>query len=148
MNIESLSSLGEIRVLLAGNDLPVADLSEESLPHFFGLRSEGSLVGVVGLEIHHSQGLLRSLAIQPTFRGQGYARDLVRFVEGFCVARGLDSLFLLTTTAAAFFAKLGYQPAARRDAPEEIRATSQFSTLCPASSSFMMKNLTANSRIK
>jgi len=142
VNIEPLSSLDEVLPLLAGCDLPVADLSSSpSPPYFFGVRAAGALVGVVGLEIFQSVGLLRSLAISPDFRGRGHARDLVRFVERFAAARGVELIFLLTTTAEAWFTALAYTAISRQQAPESIRATRQFSTLCPSTSALMSKTV-------
>ena len=141
MNIESLSSLDDIFPLLTGCDLPVTDISVLSPPHFFGFRVEGSVVAVIGLEQFQSFGLLRSLAVHPGYRGRGLAQALVRYVESFADLHGVESLFLLTTTAEAFFRKLGYCSASRQEAPQAIQATSQFSSLCPASSAFLFKHM-------
>lgn len=141
MNIESLSSLDDIFPLLTGCDLPVTDISVLSPPHFFGFRVEGSVVAVIGLEQFQSVGLLRSLTVHPGYRGRGLAQALVRYVESFADLHGVESLFLLTTTAEAFFRKLGYCSASRQEAPQAIQATSQFSSLCPASSAFLFKHM-------
>ncbi|WP_374495283.1 arsenic resistance N-acetyltransferase ArsN2 [Zoogloea sp.] len=141
MNVEPLSSLDEILPVLTGCNLPVADISVSSPPQFFGFRVAGSVVAVVGLEQFQSVGLLRSLAVSPGHRGRGLARELVRFVESFALSRGVESLFLLTTTAEAFFVPLGYGPASRQEAPQAIQATPQFSGLCPSSSAFLSKRL-------
>lgn len=141
MNIEPFSSLDEILPLLTGCDLPVADISVSSPPQFFGFRVAGSVVAVIGLEQFQSVGLLRSLAVSPRYRGRGLAQELVRHVEFFAASHGIDSLFLLTTTAEAFFRKLGYYPASRQEAPQAIQATSQFSGLCPSSSAFLSKRI-------
>lgn len=61
--------------------------------------------------------------------------------ETWAAAQGIETLYLLTTTAAQFFARRGYEVVARSDAPNVIAATSQFSKLCPASSAFMRKVL-------
>jgi amino-acid N-acetyltransferase len=143
MNIEPLSSLDEILPVLMGCNLPVADISAVSPPQFFGIRVTGVLVAVVGLELFQSTGLLRSLAVSPDFRGRGLAQELVAFAEAFAASHGARSLFLLTTTAEAFFLKLGYAPAFRQNAPPAIQATSQFSGLCPSSSAFLSKQLAA-----
>jgi arsenate reductase len=50
-------------------------------------------------------------------------------------------IYLLTTTAAGFFGKRGYLPADRDQAPAGIRATREFSGVCPASAAFMVKHL-------
>ena len=46
-------------------------------------------------------------------------------------------------TAESFFARHGYASADRDDAPPAIRATREFSGICPASSAFMRKLLQA-----
>lgn len=141
MNIEPIASLDEIRALLADCHLPISDISAASSPLFFGIRSGGALLAVVGLQLFQSHALLRSLAVSPAQRGNGLARKLVAFAESFAATQGVESLFLLTSCADAFFAKLGYQPASRQSAPQAIQATPQFSGLCPASASFMTKNV-------
>lgn len=140
-NIEPISELKEVLPLLAECGLPVADISPSKSPHFFGIRSESGLVAVVGLELFGAVALLRSLAVAPAHRGRGLARQLVAYAESVAVSRGVDSLFLLTTTASDFFGKLGFVPASRSAAPPAIQATSQFSVLCPASSAFLRKSV-------
>jgi amino-acid N-acetyltransferase len=141
MNIEPLPAIEEVLPLLSECALPVADISASSRPHFFGVSEGGVLVAVVGLELYPPFGLLRSLAVAPTSRGRGLARELVAFAEAFAAAQGIESLFLLTTTAEGFFLRLGYVPASRRGAPQAIQATSQFSDLCPSSSAFLSKGV-------
>lgn len=141
MNIEPLPSIEEVLPLLAECALPVADISALSPIQFFGVRDGAVLVAVVGLELYPPFGLLRSLAVAPTFRGRGLARELVAFAESFAATQGIESLFLLTTTAEGFFLRLGYVPASRGAAPQAIQATSQFSGLCPSSSAFLSKRV-------
>jgi amino-acid N-acetyltransferase len=141
MNIEPLSSLDEIFPVLTGCDLPVADISASSPPQFFGFRVAGSVVAVIGLEQFQSVGLLRSLAVAPSYRGRGLAQELVSYVESFAASHGVESLFLLTTTAEPFFIKQGYRPTSRQEAPQAIQVTPQFSGLCPSSSAFLSKRV-------
>jgi amino-acid N-acetyltransferase len=143
MLIESIHSLAEVTPLLAEGALPTSDISASPLPLFFGVRENGKLVGVVGLELYPPVGLLRSLAVTPNHRGHRLAQALVAHVEAVGISRHVTSLYLLTTTAEPFFAKLGYGPAARATAPEAIRITPQFTGLCPASAAFMVKALRA-----
>jgi len=140
MNIEPISELKEIVPLLAACGLPIADISSSQSPHFFGIRSESGLVGVVGLELYGEVALLRSLAVAPAYRGRGLASQLVAYAESVAASMGVDSMFLLTTTASDFFGKLGFVSASRSAAPPAIQATSQFSSLCPASSAFLQKS--------
>lgn len=130
-----------MRRLLAEAELPAADLTGAHFEHFFGCGAEEAPQGVVGVEIHGTQALLRSLAVEPAVRGRGCARALVERAERHARARGVRRMYLLTTTAADFFARLGYKRLGRDEAPEAIRATREFSALCPASSALMVKEL-------
>jgi amino-acid N-acetyltransferase len=138
---DSADQLAEIRQLLSASDLPTVDISPSASLLFFGCRSENRLVGVIGLEVYGTVALLRSLAVDPTQSKHGLGKSLADFAEAHAASLGVESLFLLTTTADAFFSGLGYAPASRDKAPVSIKNTSQFSGLCPASSVFMCKRL-------
>ena len=139
MPIEALASSDEILSLLSEYSLPVSDISTENPPQFFGFRSEGKLVGLVGLELYAPYALLRSLVVTPAFRSTGLGRKLVAHAEAQAAARGIQKLFLLTSTAEQFFLDRGYVPASRTDAPPAIQRTSQFAGLCPSSAAFLCK---------
>ena len=141
MNIEQIKSIDEVKNLLASLDLPTEDLAPLTSVKFFGVLDVDSLVAVVGLELYGKVGLLRSLAVLPSRQTAGMGKQLVRHAEAIAMQYEVEKLYLLTTTAEAFFKRLAYQPALREGAPEPIRATSQFSGLCPASSAFLMKQL-------
>ena len=133
------SSLSEVKGLLEANDLPVSDLTADVI--LMGRRSGGRLVGVVGLEALGSVGLLRSLAVETSERGGGLGGKLVSAVEQLAREAGIGELYLLTTTAEPYFARRGYQRLTREAAPAAIRQTTEFSSICPASSAFMRKVL-------
>ena len=141
MSIEPIDRLAEIKQLLAACELPTTDISPSKSLLFFGCHSDAKLVGIVGLEVYGTAALLRSLAVDPSQRKQGLGKSLVDFAEAHAASLGVESLYLLTTTADAFFSGLGYSPASRAEAPSSIKSTSQFSGLCPASSAFMCKHL-------
>ena len=130
-----------VRQLLAEANLPSADLTAGHLEHFFGCGAQNEPRGVVGLEVLGSDALLRSLAVAPATRGRGCAKALVARAERHALEQGAGHIYLLTTTAADFFARLGYKRIERDHAPDAIRATSEFSTLCPVSSVLMMKEV-------
>ncbi|HYX66682.1 MAG TPA: arsenic resistance N-acetyltransferase ArsN2 [Burkholderiales bacterium] len=130
-----------VRRLLAEAKLPSEDLNATHLPHFFGCGAAQAPQGVVGVEIHGEDALLRSLVVEPATRGRGCAKALVARAERHARESGARRIFLLTTTAADFFSRLGYKTIGREDAPESIRSTSEFSALCPVSSVLMMKEL-------
>jgi amino-acid N-acetyltransferase len=95
----------------------------------------------VGLEGRSGVGLLRSLAVEQSRRGTGLGTELVGTLERMAAAEGVTDLYLLTTTAESFFARRGYQRVPRESAPAVIRETTEFSSICPASSAFMRKGL-------
>ena len=133
--------LGAVRNLLDAAGLPHADLTAEHLDHFLLLRDGGAVAGSVGLEVLGEDALLRSLAVAPSRRGEGLGRWLVEAAEARARREGVAALWLLTETAAPFFARLGYQTAERSAAPPRIQATAEFDALCGASAVCMMKRL-------
>lgn len=139
----SIEQLSEIRQLLSVCALPTADIAPSKTLLFFGCRSGNKLAGIIGLEVFGSVALLRSLAVAPSQRNQGLGRSLVAYAEEHAASHGIDALYLLTTTAEAFFSRLGYTPASREAAPSSIKSAAQFSDLCPASAAFMGKRLRA-----
>ncbi len=54
----------------------------------------------------------------------------------------IERLILLTQTAAAFFARYGYQVIGRSEAPADVQGTEEFRSLCPSSAACMAKRLT------
>ncbi len=127
------------RAFLREAGLAVDDLEAPGAARLFGAFDGDALVGVVGIEGVDDAVLLRSLAVVDARRGAGYGRALVAFAEREAAAQGVRCLYLLTTTAADFFDRLGYRRIARNEVPRAIAATPQFAMLCPASSTCMAK---------
>jgi amino-acid N-acetyltransferase len=127
--------------LLQSQGLPISDVTDEHLEHFFFVGSDGSPAGLVGLELHGTDALLRSLAVGESARGNGLGSTLVEHAEQYAAANRVRSIYLLTTTAETFFKRLGYERIDRSKAPPSIKGTHEFASLCPASSAFMMKAL-------
>ena len=127
--------------LLRDAGLPVDDLSAELLENFLVASSGTAIVGMIGLEPFPGIGLLRSLVVDPGTRGAGVGRLLVAELEALARRRGLSQLWLLTIDADPYFSSLGYQVQDRGRAPEAIRGTAEFSTLCPGDAVLMMKTV-------
>ena len=127
--------------LLANARLPIEDLTESHCAHFFHIGEGASPQGLVGLELFGDVALLRSLVVAESRRGHGDGSRLLARAESHARELGVREIFLLTTTAETFFARRGYQRAARESAPAVIRQTREFSGICPASSAFMSKLL-------
>jgi amino-acid N-acetyltransferase len=143
MNIAAanLADLNAIIGLLRNADLPVADITPAHLASFLVARNGDGIVGVIGLEVHAQDGLLRSLVVAPSHRGQRLGETLVTAIETTARQHGIDSLTLLTTTAAPFFTRLGYRTIERNAAPTSLHATAEFARLCPASAICLTKTV-------
>jgi len=126
---------------LQAQDLPVADITDEHLEHFFFVGSDGAPTGLVGLEIYGPVALLRSLVVGANARRKGLGSALVEHAEQYAGSKRVRSIYLLTTTAEAFFKRLGYDRIDRSQAPSCIERTREFASLCPANSAFMAKSL-------
>jgi amino-acid N-acetyltransferase len=127
--------------LLQAQGLPVSDITDEHLEHFFFVGSVGSPTGLVGLELYGTDALLRSLVVADNARRKGLGSALIYHAEQYAASKGVRSIYLLTTTAEAFFKRLGYECIERSNAPPSIERTREFAGLCPASSAFMLKSL-------
>lgn len=126
--------------LLATNNLPTSDLSNGHRVFIVALH-DNKTIGCVAIEMYGKAGLLRSLAVNNDFRGKGIGQKLVTEVETWGSNNGLQSLYLLTTTAAEFFPKIGWSITARTTAPPAIALSSEFSSICPSSAVFMSKQI-------
>lgn len=135
-----LDGLADLAQVLDRAGMPSDDVF---LPgrRFFRAADAGGPVGFGGLEGDGPDLLLRSVVIQPD--GRGHRTALVHALEERAAAFGGERLHLLTTTAAGFFLRLGYAPAAREVAPATIAATAQFASLYPASAGYLVKPLPA-----
>ncbi len=119
----------KITALLRESGLPHEDIKTPQLKHFLVVRDGERIAGVAGVEPCGSAALLRSLVVSQTYRRFGFASSLLERIEAYAGAKGAEALYLLTMTAAGFFEKRGYQKIDRKDAPEAIRATSEFGGL-------------------
>jgi len=130
-----------IRQLLQDAELPADDFSAH-LEHFLVAGGpDGALLGVVGLEAYARFGLLRSLAVAAAHRRQGIGQQLCQRMVAYARELGLQELYLLTTTAADFFSKLGFKQMGRGTVPAPIQATREFASICPATAVCMVKHI-------
>jgi amino-acid N-acetyltransferase len=126
--------------LLSSERLPTSDLPA-TLKSFFVMIENEELIGVVGLEIYGSYGLLRSLAVRPDSRNQNIAGKLVEQIEKVAQGEGLKAILLLTETAPDYFSRRGYKIIPRAEMPAEVQQSSEFANVCPQSAIAMKKDL-------
>jgi amino-acid N-acetyltransferase len=132
---------GAIVALLKQCGLPADDLSAAQTGDFVVAEEAGRIVGTAALQRFGDDGLLRSLAVAEPWRGRGLGAALVEAIEQRARSSRLHMLWLLTTTAAGYFAARGWRPASREAAPAPMRAASQFAAVCPASAVCMTRSL-------
>ncbi len=131
----------QVLELLAACGLDHGDITEQKLRHFVVARRSEEIVGAAGLEISGGDALLRSVAVAEGYRRRGVGRSLVEAAERHALSMGVAHIYLLTLTAEAFFAKLGYRPAERDSAPAGIRRTTEFQCCCPDTAMCLHKPL-------
>lgn len=134
--------LADVQALLESTGLPFEDLDENAMQDFIVLHgARGLLLATGGIEVHGADALLRSVAVADAARGGGLGRTITAMLEDHARSSGVRTLYLLTTTAADFFPRLGYRVSERHDVPALIAQSAEFASLCPASAVCMKKNL-------
>jgi arsenate reductase len=122
--------LDEVRTLLAACALPDEGIDDA---RFVIARIDGQAIGCAGIEVWNghgddlrgAHGLLRSVAVAPTRRGQHIGEALV--ADRLAWARGerLADISLLTTSASLYFGRLGFSPIAREALPSQLARSTQ-----------------------
>jgi amino-acid N-acetyltransferase len=135
-----LSDLPGIVKLLSENQLPTEDVHKH-LENFIVAKSDGEVVGSIGIERYNEDGLLRSLAVSEKLRNQSIGKELYSKLLSYSKQRNINRLHLLTTTAELYFKRVEFEVTDRSKAPDSIKNTLEFSTLCPSSSIYMVKSL-------
>lgn len=126
-----------LRTFLSRQSLPTDDLTASQLPMFALAQVGADLVGTAAIEYLDGYGLLRSVAVEPSYRQQGIADDLVGTVLAEALRRGTQQIYLITNTAEGYFAKRGFVAVDRALVPAAIANTAQFAGLCPSSAVVM-----------
>ncbi len=131
--------LPEALALLGRSQLPEQDVAER-WGHYFVVREDDArVVGVGGLEVHGEYGLLRSVAVDADYRGQGIAGALVGAALERARVLGLLAVYLLTTSARDYFARHGFAACPREDAPPAVRESWEFRSGCPQTAVLMKR---------
>lgn len=126
--------------LLESLHLPTVDLPV-MLADFVIAKEKETVVGCGGLELYGSIALLRSLAVATQLQGQGLGNLLYQAALDLAQEKGVEEVYLITTTAADFFLKQGFQKVERAQVPPAIQQTAQFTSVCPSSATIMQRTL-------
>jgi amino-acid N-acetyltransferase len=133
--------LKSINELLIANNLPEIDPQYKPVVYLKAINAENKIVGAIGVEIYGNQGLLRSMVVDQEYRNLGIAAVLLDHLLIEATELKLESLFLLTTTADIYFEGKGFKRINRTEIDEEVKKSSEFSSICPLSSVAMTKRL-------
>ena len=129
-----------LKALLHDENLPTSDIDPADLKHF-RVAASGEILGVIGLEKHAREGLVRSLVTASHARSRGIAGTLYEALERYARSLEISRLWLLTDSASAFFEARGFCPEPRTAVPPWLAGTAQFRELCPKSALAMSKRL-------
>lgn len=124
--------LPQVEALLAAAGLPL-DGAPAAFAHGFVAAHDGIVAGAVALEPFRDGALLRSLVVDPSRRGTGLGTVLVEVALHEARALRMPAVYLLTTTADGFFAKLGFAVVPRAGVPLSVQESVEFRSACPAS---------------
>lgn len=128
---------------LAANELPTADVPDR-IDEFSIFEVEGDPIGAGALVPYDDVALLRSVVIDAEVRNQGFGTICCRRLLDTAAAEGIEAVYLLTTTAEAFFEELGFGAVPREAVPVPIRESRLFSELCPTSATAMRYRVDAD----
>jgi amino-acid N-acetyltransferase len=124
--------------LLSAAGLPVDGLLDH-LDTAVVARAEDLLVGCAALEVYADGALLRSVAVDGRARGQGVGTRVTKAALNLASALGLPAVYLLTTTAEAFFPRFGFERITRLQVPESVQRSVEFRSACPSTAIVMKR---------
>ncbi|RMF84568.1 MAG: GNAT family N-acetyltransferase [Nitrospinota bacterium] len=136
--------LSAILELMTTVQLPQAGISE-AIEHFWIAREGAKIIGSIGVEVYANRCLLRSLAVHPSWQGKGLGKALTETLLAYLTAKRFQAVYLLTTTAEAFFARYGFHPIARDAVPQTVQQSVEFQSACPLTAACMERLLPTSS---
>jgi len=132
--------LGGIEHLLIDRRLPPAGISEHLADSLVAEKGT-ELLGCAGIERYGDVGLLRSVAVLESASGRGLGVRLVEAAITRASRVGIQTLYLLTTTAAGYFPRFGFEVIPRTELPAVLNASEELQGACPASATAMRRPL-------
>jgi UDP-N-acetylmuramate: L-alanyl-gamma-D-glutamyl-meso-diaminopimelate ligase len=113
---------------------------DDQYPSFYVLRNESGVAGTVALEVVGDDAILRSLAVDPEFRGAGYGWMLADMAVSQARWRGVRRIYLVTASASDFFAaKFGFRVVDRSTIAKQVASHETF--MRPGSSQLVAMRL-------
>ncbi len=131
-----------IDALLRQAGLPL-DGAREQLGLFLIGQLGAEPVCAGALELYGNAALLRSVVVKPQLQGRHYGKQLIGQLLQLAIQRGATELYLLTTSAQAYFSALGFAAIGRDAVAASVQQSQQFHGACPASATAMRLRLDA-----
>ena len=132
------SDLERVEGLLRHARLPL-DGARDAFRVGFVAEEHEAIVGAVALEMYPDGALLRSLVVDQTAQGKGLGGQLTQAAIAEAQCRGVNTIYLLTTTAEQYFPRLGFVAVDRQSMPASIQGSIEFQSACPASAIAMRR---------
>jgi amino-acid N-acetyltransferase len=129
-----------ILTLLQRSDLPTAGLADH-VANAVVARAHDAVIGCAALEMYGDDALLRSVAVESSQRGTGLGHRLTEAAIARAAESGVQTLYLLTTTAERFFPRFGFTVIDRSQVPPGVSRSIEFTSACPASAIVMRRRL-------
>ena len=130
----------KIEKILLESNLPIAGIKDPNCK-LFALEIEQEIVGTIGYELYGKIALLRSLAVVPSQRGQGRAKELFEFTTKHLKEKNIKTVYGLTLTIPEWLLKLGFKEIKREDISNELFASAELQGACPDSARAFTKSI-------
>jgi amino-acid N-acetyltransferase len=105
---------------------------ESHLLHFFVVETANDdeespqMVGVVGMEVHGSIGLLRSFVLERASWNGKVGVNMMEILLAYAAKLGLTHVYLLAGASTSFFSELGFVEVAFADLPDVLKESEHF----------------------
>jgi amino-acid N-acetyltransferase len=128
--------------LLSAAQLPVDGLLDH-LDTAVVARAGDRVVGCAALEVYADGALLRSVVVDDGAHAQGIGTRLTTAALDLAAVLGMPAVYLLTTTAEAFFPRFGFVRIARSEVPASVQMSVEFRSACPSTAVVMRRTVKA-----
>ena len=143
----SPADLDEALALIQRAGLPAAGVSGH-FSSFLVARRGSQLVGTAGLELYGDATLLRSIAVADEAQGRGIGIALTQHALDRAQNAGARMAYLLTTSAADFFArKFQFASLPREAVSSRLRSSAELQGECPDTAVTMVRSLAEGSAL-
>ena len=148
MTVADEEDLAEISPLLTAAGLDAWHPADGPAEALVARNERAELVGCAIVVSYGDVGLLRSVAVAHDQRGTGLGRSLVEALLARPAVRRLRTVYLLTTTAAGFFERLGFAAVDRAGVDPVIKRTRQYLEECPTTAVVMRIDLPTRGNVR